>query len=245
VLSRSTWFDGPDDRADVAAVLGQEAQNLVNNSYYTGVPASLQLQYASVGSALASNLSAMFDGFALAAKYPQFNAVPDYATQAAFIVDSMSLDKVRCVSLGLGNFDTHFGNYAKHAGYLQELFNTIALLLTTMDATPHPTLPSDKLSEHVHFLVTSDFCRTPNINVQGGRDHYPNNSCLVISPRFKGNTVIGQSDPAQLLPGNATGFALGPRPVAPPDVLATFVNAFGIDPSSYFRDGEVMKWVLA
>ena len=57
------------------------------------------------------------------------------------------------------------------------------------------------------LLVVSDFCRTPQINLAGGRDHYPNNSALVISPRFRGNLVFGKSDPDQLLPARARRFA--------------------------------------
>jgi uncharacterized protein (DUF1501 family) len=93
-------------------------------------------------------------------------------------------------------------------------------------------------------LVVSDFCRTPGINLAGGRDHYPNNSALVISPRFRGGVVLGRTDPEQLLPVDARTFADGARPIAPPDLLATFVHAFGIEPRRYLRDGEVVPELL-
>jgi uncharacterized protein (DUF1501 family) len=93
-------------------------------------------------------------------------------------------------------------------------------------------------------MVISDFCRTPGINQSNGRDHYPNNSSLVISPKFKGNTVFGKSDREQLLPAIAGTFADGTRPVAPPDILATFIAAFGVDPRKYLRDGDTIRQVL-
>jgi uncharacterized protein (DUF1501 family) len=94
-------------------------------------------------------------------------------------------------------------------------------------------------------LVFSDFCRTPQINLAGGRDHYPNNSALVISPRFRSGRSFGATDREQLLPADAKlAFADGPRPIAPPDLLATFVAAFGIEPRKYLRDGEVVKDML-
>ena len=119
----------------------------------------------------------------------------------------------------------------------------IAMLLDYLDAKPYPTKPGDKLSDHMYIMVFSDFCRTPQINLNQGRDHYPNNSSLIISPRFKGNFVIGQSDPEQLLP-LPRAFSDGMRAITPPDVLSTFVSAFGADPRKYLRDGEVIRDML-
>jgi hypothetical protein len=93
--------------------------------------------------------------------------------------------------------------------------------------------------------VFSDFCRTPQINLSGGRDHYPNNSALVISPRFKSGRSFGKTDHDQLLPADSgLKFEGGSRPIAPPDLLATFLHAFGIEPRTYLRDGEVVAEML-
>jgi uncharacterized protein (DUF1501 family) len=92
--------------------------------------------------------------------------------------------------------------------------------------------------------VTSDFCRTPGINATGGRDHYPNNTALVISPKFRGGTSFGSTRTADLLPQNAGTFSDGVRPVGPPDVLATLLHAAGIDPRRYLRDGDVVRALL-
>jgi uncharacterized protein (DUF1501 family) len=91
----------------------------------------------------------------------------------------------------------------------------------------------------------SEFCRTPQVNLASGRDHYPNNSALVISPRFRGNTVFGKSDPEQVLPVATRMFSDGERAMAPPDLLATFLSAFGVDPRKYLRDGEPVPELLA
>ena len=66
----------------------------------------------------------------------------------------------------------------------------------------------------------------------------------MISPRFRPG-VHGQTDAEQLLPASAGRFSDGARAIAPPDVLATFVAAFGIDPRRYMRDGEVVRELLA
>jgi len=118
------------------------------------------------------------------------------------------------------------------------LFGVIASLVKLLDATPHPSKQGAKLADHTHILVFSDFCRTPQINLAGGRDHYPNNSALVISPRFRRGRTFGRTDIEQLLPA-------GDRPYTPPDLLATFLHAFGIEPRRYLRDGDVMPELLA
>ena len=46
------------------------------------------------------------------------------------------------------------------------------------------------------------------------------------------------TDVEQLLPAGA-------RPYSPPDLLATFLHAFAIDPRRYLRDGDVVPEMLA
>jgi hypothetical protein len=77
-----------------------------------------------------------------------------------------------------------------------------------------------------------------------GRDHYPNNSALVISPRFRTNFAFGKTDANELLPAPTKKFTDGERAIAPPDLLATLLGAFGIDPRKYMRDGEVVRELL-
>jgi hypothetical protein len=48
-----------------------------------------------------------------------------------------------------------------------------------------------------------------------------------------------------LLAAPAKTFADGARAIAPPDLLSTFLSAFGIDPARYVRDGEIVPELLA
>src|SRR5205085_12034472 len=109
------------------------------------------------------------------------------AVNAAVAIETMKRNVIRVVSFALGGLDTHNGTYQFQAQDQQEIFNLIGTLLKTLDSAPQPTRTADKLSDHTHILVVSEFCRTPQINLSGGRDHYPNNSALVISPRFVSN----------------------------------------------------------
>jgi uncharacterized protein (DUF1501 family) len=197
---------------------------------------------------LGAKLQDIFSVQGLQRAQPQFNYRARFASgtaiNSAFAIEAMKRNVVRCVSFSQGGFDTHNQNYRTQGQVQQELFDTLAVFLRTLDQTPHPTLAGRKLADTTHVLVISDFCRTPQINTGQGRDHYPNNSALVISPRFRGNTVFGMSDKEQLLPKRAKRFADGERAVAPPDVLATLLASIGVNPRKYMRDGEVVPELL-
>jgi Protein of unknown function (DUF1501) len=247
-LFRAQMFDTNAERDKVTALLSEEASDLAKRSTYPGVLEGMDLQYQSLRRMLGTNLQEVFTANSLKTLHPQFNYKARFgagpSVNASFAVEAMKRNIVRCVSFTFGSFDTHGNNYKTHAQNQQELFDMVATLLKTLDGTPHPTKTGKKLSDHVHILVVSEFCRTPQINLAMGRDHYPNNSALVVSPRFRTNFSFGKTDAEQLLPMAAKSFTDGNRAIAPPDLLATFLGAFAIDPRKYMRDGEVVKELL-
>jgi hypothetical protein len=248
VLSRSEVFTSDDDRTAVTGLLTDEANEIAGRSEYAGAYQGFALQLGSLEKLLDPKIKAIFSAASLQTLHPEFNYKGRFqganAVNAAFAIEAFKLNVARCVSFQLGGLDTHSSNYQNQAMIQQELFNVVAALRTTLESTPHPS-GTGMLADRTHVLVVSEFCRTPQINLGMGRDHYPNNSALVISPKFKGNTSFGSSDPDQLLPVNAKTFSDGTRPIAPPDLLATFLGAFGIDPRKYMRDGEVVPELLA
>jgi uncharacterized protein (DUF1501 family) len=247
-LARAGQYDSDADRDAVTALLSKEAQTLAARSTYTDVLQGVSLQYEGLRRMVGSNLQEVFTADRLRKNHPEFDYKARFAggpaVNAAFAVEALQRNVVRCVGFAMGGFDTHTNNYRFQAQTQQELFGLVSALVKKLDQTPHPSLSSAKLSDHTHILVVSDFCRTPQINMAGGRDHYPNNSALVISPRFRGNTVFGKSDLEQVLPARARRFSDGERAIAPPDLLATFVSAFGVPPHRYMRDGEVIPEML-
>ncbi|AKU95596.1 hypothetical protein AKJ09_02260 [Labilithrix luteola] len=247
-LFRAQAFDSNAERDKVTALLSEEAADLAKRSTYPGVLDGLDLQYQSLRRMLGTNLQEVFTANSLRQLRPEFNYKARFAggpsVNAAFAVEAMKRNIVRCVSFACGSFDTHGNNYRTHAQNQQELFDMVATLLKALDQTPHPTKTGKKLSDHAHIMVISEFCRTPQINLAMGRDHYPNNSALVVSPRFKTNMAFGKTDVEQLLPMPAKTFTDGERAIAPPDLLATMLGAFAIDPRKYMRDGEVVKELL-
>ena len=244
-LRRSALYESAAARDGVTALLSREAQDLASMSANPDVMNGMYLQYEGLRRMNGENLINLFTDSYLRGKYTSFAySTMSASVNAAFTLESLARNATRCVSFAYGSFDTHFTNYRNQPLLQQNLFDMIAIMLDYLDVMPHPTKPADKLSEHTHILVVSDFCRTPNINAALGRDHYPNNSSLIISPRFRGNMSFGQSDPEQLLSLPAKTFTDGRRPVTPPDVLASMVSAMGIDPRKYLRDGEAIPEIL-
>jgi hypothetical protein len=82
-------------------------------------------------------------------------------------------------------------------------------------------------------LVMGEFGRTPKLNTQGGRDHWPRVfSALLAGGGVPGGQVMGASD--------ATGESPKDRPITPADLAATIYTLLGIDPQQllYTPDGR-------
>lgn len=246
-LARSALYTTDAERSAVTAMLSDEAAELASTAFRPDVPMGLSLQFDALQKMLGPSVNGLFNATALKQAHPGFNYTGRFqggpCVNAAFAIEAIKRGMVRCVSFAAGGFDTHNSNYKNQGLTQQELFELVAQLVREMDQTTFEG-SSDKLSDHVHILVVSEFCRTPQVNLNGGRDHYPNNSALIVSPRFRGNTVFGKSDPDQLLPMDAGVFSDGMRAPTPADVLATFLGAFGVDPRKYMRDGDVIKELL-
>jgi hypothetical protein len=71
-------------------------------------------------------------------------------------------------------------------------------------------------------LMTGEFGRTPEINVNGGRDHWP--ACFTVTiagAGFEGGRVVGASD--------KDGMFITDTPVEVPDFMATLYHRLGVD----------------
>jgi hypothetical protein len=249
-LHRAPFYESAAERDAVTVVLSEEAHDLAEVAHDPTTMNAIALQLGALRGVLQKNLENSFSAKYLQTAYDSsfsfskllIQQVP--ATNLAFAIEAFKNNFGRCVSVVFNAFDTHFSNYTTQARAQQETFDSLSAFMDLLETTPHPTKPSDTLADHTHILVTSDFCRTPQINLSHGRDHYPNGSALVLSPRFRGGQVFGATDADQLLPTNLSGFSDGPRPVSPPDVLATFLTAFGVQPRKYLRDGEAVTQLL-
>jgi hypothetical protein len=85
------------------------------------------------------------------------------------------------------------------------------------------------LLETTLVVWMGEFGRTPKINADAGRDHWPGcYSVLMAGGGVRGGTVLGASD--------AIGARPAERPVAPADIHASMFAALGYDPSAITYD---------
>ena len=84
-------------------------------------------------------------------------------------------------------------------------------------------LSERRLLDETLVVVMGEFGRTPKINSQGGRDHWPNVfSVMLAGGGVQGGQIVGSSD--------ALGEFPRERPVTPSDLAATIYTLLGIDP---------------
>lgn len=122
----------------------------------------------------------------------------------------------RCVTLAFSRWDHHGDNFGALRQDLPLLDQGLSALLVD--------LHQRGLEEDVSVVVWGEFGRTPTINKDGGRDHWPRVSCaLLAGGGMKVGQVIGSTD---RLGGEAVD-----RPVQFGEVFATLYHNLGIDVS--------------
>ncbi len=86
-------------------------------------------------------------------------------------------------------------------------------------------LRSRGLLDSTLIVWMGEFGRTPKVNANAGRDHFPNAWTTVLAGGgIKGGQVIGDT--------GVDGMLVKDRPVAVPDLLATICKAVGVDPQA-------------
>jgi hypothetical protein len=127
----------------------------------------------------------------------------------------------RVVTLGFSRWDYHSNNFGQLREDLPLLDSALSALLTD--------LQERGLEKDVAVVVWGEFGRTPVINPQGGRDHWPRVSCaLLAGGAFRHGQVIGATD-------KVAGEAVD-RPVAFGEVFATLYHHLGIDTTKVTLD---------
>jgi hypothetical protein len=121
---------------------------------------------------------------------------------------------VRCVTLGYGFWDFHGANFENCKKYLPMLDTAVTALVQD--------LYDRGLQNDVSVVVWGDFGRTPKINKDAGRDHWPSVASAVIAG---GGMRMGQAIGTTTKDG---GYA-DERPLHYRDVMATLLHQMGFD----------------
>jgi hypothetical protein len=121
----------------------------------------------------------------------------------------------RCVTLSFGRWDWHGKTFERSRENFPMLDQGVSALVEDLHARG--------LDKDVTVVVWGEFGRTPKINKDGGRDHWPQVSCaLMAGGGMKTGQVIGAT--------NRLGEHATERPVRFEEVFATIYRNLGIDP---------------
>jgi hypothetical protein len=143
----------------------------------------------------------------------------------------------RCVTLSFGRWDSHGKNFDLVRDHGTKLDLCLTALVEDLDARG--------MLNDVTVIAWGEFGRTPKINGQAGRDHWPQVSCAIMAGGgLKHGQVIGAT--------NRLGEYATARPVTFGEVFATIWSALGVDPETttindpqgrptHLVDGKVMR----
>ena len=121
---------------------------------------------------------------------------------------------VRCVTVSFSFWDWHGGNFSNGRRHIPDLDQGVSALVED--------LHQRGLDKDVTVVVWGEFGRTPRINKDAGRDHWPKVSCaLLAGGGMRTGQVIGAT--------NRLGEEPEDRPVHFGEVFATLYHNLGID----------------
>jgi hypothetical protein len=121
---------------------------------------------------------------------------------------------VRFVTVIGRGWDTHDNNFNRLRDLLPPLDRALAALLGD--------LHDRGLLDTTMVMLTGDFNRTPKINAQAGRDHWPHvQTVFLAGGGIRGSQIYGSSDVKGEYPAN--------DPVRPEQIAALLYRQFGID----------------
>ena len=119
---------------------------------------------------------------------------------------------IRHVEVGLGGWDMHQDIYSRLPEKAAVLDQALSALITDLERRG--------LLNETLVVLTSEFGRTPDINQNGGRDHYPKAFTSVLwGGGVRGGYVHGKTD---------KGVEVTEAPVSVPDLNATIAYALGL-----------------
>ncbi len=224
------------ERREMRAVVDSHFSSLEKSDALDGMDAFYQRAYAMMSS---NQARAAFD-----LKQEPDKLRDDYGRNAAgqrmLLARRLVEAGVRFVSLTYGGWDHHDNIRAGVTNQMPSFDQAFAALIRDLSARG--------MLDSTLVLVTTEFGRTPMINKNGGRDHYPKVFSIVMAGGgIKQGYIHGSTDP--------TGTEPNENPLTVPDYAATVYSLLGIDwektllagsrPVKIIKDGEVANAILA
>lgn len=140
-----------------------------------------------------------------------------YFGQGCLLARRLVQAGVRFIEVSFGGWDTHQQNFDRVAELSATLDQSVSALVADLRAK--------SLLERTLVVLASEFGRTPEINGNEGRDHWPRVwSAMLAGGGITGGRVHGESTPG--------GHEVAKDPVQIGQLHATVCKALGIDPTA-------------
>jgi len=185
-------------------------------------------RFAALGEARAAAAQLRADGVELAAAM-ELGAELDIGDEANLAVQMLTAGLCRAVLIeaDLG-WDTHDNNSAQ-GGKFESLFSGLDGLAGILCGADSPgSCSGGSLWDETVVVVLSEFTRTPKLNAEDGKDHWPVASALLFGGPVSGDRVLG----------GTTDDTFEPQPV---DLSTGAVDAGGVEPDF----GNLIAGILA
>ena len=145
---------------------------------------------------------------------------------------------VRFVTVYDGQYNGQTANWDSHENVFGRLKNDLAPPADQSFAALITDLASRGLLEETLVIAMGEFGRTPKINGNAGRDHWPNcYSIILAGGGVRGGITYGSSDKFGAYPDSDA--------VSPGDLAATLFWRFGLDPAQDIVDLTGRPYTLA
>jgi hypothetical protein len=158
---------------------------------------------------------------------------------------SMGISRTVMMNHGGSGWDTHTNNDATQSQSWESLFGGLLDMADRFSTTPGQN--GGSLLDETVIVVMSEMGRTPALNGNEGKDHWPYTSALVMGPGLQGGRVIGATN--EFYYGELIDFETGELWREGSDLTvgnlgATLLASADVDPGDYLPGVSAVTGVL-
>lgn len=147
---------------------------------------------------------------------------------------NMGISRTIMMNHGGSGWDSHTNNDATQSQSWESLFSGLLDMADRFSSLPGRN--GGNLLDETVFVVMSEMGRTPALNGNNGKDHWPYTSAMVMGPGLKGGRVVGATD--EFYYGKTIDVASGDlwrdgEDLTVATLGATLMASAGVDPGDY------------
>jgi len=124
--------------------------------------------------------------------FGDFDYTLDLGVQSQLALDVLEQEISRVVQIELGGFDTHAANL-QQAPIQDALYLGLSSLIDELSSR-NGSGSGNKMIDETLVVVVSEMGRTPLLNADQGKDHWPVTSAMLIGGGSTGGRVLGETD---------------------------------------------------